>query len=225
MKRWIAFGVCVVLAAPVFAQQEIVSAERKKFGTLVSPAEAPALLTAVARRLPGGPWGLLVKTEGNNCGGYACDIVCNGSEHFDVLIDAPDATEHYAGTARAAWQPKGPYAPRTCAYVSPEPPAPPPAQPPPQTPPPAPVASCDLSPLYLQLSQIQVTCQALKAGQDDHASKFAEHAKSLEEHRADVKGFWEKYWPQIVTGAITGIVGAVTAWQSKNAKPAPAPAQ
>lgn len=54
------------------------------------------LLRRVARDLnkakyPGGPFGLLVKTTGNNCGGYSCDILCtqNGSDQdqFDMLLD------------------------------------------------------------------------------------------------------------------------------------------
>lgn len=36
------------------------------------------------------PYGRLVKTEGNNCGGFSCDIICSdrgGQRQWDVLID------------------------------------------------------------------------------------------------------------------------------------------
>jgi hypothetical protein len=39
----------------------------------------------------GGPFGRLVKTTGNNCGGYSCDIICagqgRGQRQYDILID------------------------------------------------------------------------------------------------------------------------------------------
>jgi len=38
-----------------------------------------------------GGFGILVKTEGNNCAGYSCDIICEGNgpdqNQYDVLID------------------------------------------------------------------------------------------------------------------------------------------
>ena len=38
----------------------------------------------------GGPFGLLVKESGNQCGGYSCDVVCHGEgaaqKQYDVLI-------------------------------------------------------------------------------------------------------------------------------------------
>jgi hypothetical protein len=41
--------------------------------------------------VPGGPYGILQKRTGNNCGGYSCDILCSGQGNnqlqFDVLID------------------------------------------------------------------------------------------------------------------------------------------
>jgi len=53
-------------------------------------------LSGVARSLnlakvPNGPFGILVKKTGNNCGGYSCDIICSGQgddqDQYDVLID------------------------------------------------------------------------------------------------------------------------------------------
>ena len=36
-------------------------------------------------------FGILVKTEGNNCHGYSCDIICEGhggsQNQYDILID------------------------------------------------------------------------------------------------------------------------------------------
>lgn len=44
-----------------------------------------------ASGIPGGPYGRLVKTTGNNCGGYSCDIICvgqgSGQLQYDVLLD------------------------------------------------------------------------------------------------------------------------------------------
>ena len=41
--------------------------------------------------VPGGPYGILQKRTGNNCGGYSCDILCSGQGNnqlqFDVLVD------------------------------------------------------------------------------------------------------------------------------------------
>ena len=41
--------------------------------------------------VPGGPFGLLRKRSGNNCGGYSCDVICSGQgdaqRQYDVLID------------------------------------------------------------------------------------------------------------------------------------------
>ena len=47
-----------------------------------------------AAGVPGGPFGLLRKTSGNNCDGYSCDIMCagqgNAQRQWDVLV----AEEH-----------------------------------------------------------------------------------------------------------------------------------
>jgi hypothetical protein len=43
----------------------------------------------------GGPWGILRKQGGHNCGGYSCDIICadqGGSQRqYDVLGDVNGA--------------------------------------------------------------------------------------------------------------------------------------
>jgi hypothetical protein len=41
--------------------------------------------------IPGGPFGVLWKRSGNNCGGYSCDIICSGQGNrqvqYDILVD------------------------------------------------------------------------------------------------------------------------------------------
>jgi hypothetical protein len=43
------------------------------------------------RAYPGAEFGILVKTTGNNCDGYSCDIICDGNgadqTQYDILID------------------------------------------------------------------------------------------------------------------------------------------
>jgi len=104
------------------SEEQIVKAHRETYGARISPAEAPILLRAIAGELTarlGRPFGVLVKTSGNHCGGIACDIICDASEHWDVLSDGPDAAREYSGTAQPSWQPKGIYAPRVCEFVPP----------------------------------------------------------------------------------------------------------
>jgi len=43
---------------------------------------------------PGGPFGILRKTSGNNCGGYSCDIVCSGQGNAQRQWDVLVAEEH-----------------------------------------------------------------------------------------------------------------------------------
>jgi hypothetical protein len=93
--------------------EAVVACRRAQYGSTISPSQAPGLLRAIAQDLNAGTnssfYGVLQKTGGNNCSGIACDIVCarNGSNHWDVLIDGPDATVGYAGTSSPSWQPKG----------------------------------------------------------------------------------------------------------------------
>ena len=48
-----------------------------------------------ANRIGGGPFGILRKGSGSNCGGYSCDIICagqgNSQRQWDVLSDAEGA--------------------------------------------------------------------------------------------------------------------------------------
>lgn len=115
----------LLFATPLFAQpspEDIVQRHRESYGERITPTEAPILLRAIAVDLTqtfGTRYGLLVKQSGNNCGGVACDIICDANhDHWDVFTDGPDANEHYAGLAAPSWIPKGSLtSDRTCSLV------------------------------------------------------------------------------------------------------------
>jgi hypothetical protein len=90
---------------------DIVTCQRALYPPLLSPGNAPNLLRAIAvdlNRDRPGYYGRLIKTSGNNCGGYSCDIICGTDGHlWDVFIDGPDATTNYSGTAAPSWGDKG----------------------------------------------------------------------------------------------------------------------
>jgi hypothetical protein len=85
----------------------IVECQRSKFGSRLSSGELLALMRAIARDLnaagiAGGPFGILRKSSGANCGGYSCDIICagqgNSQRQYDVLGDAEgDASPGWSG--------------------------------------------------------------------------------------------------------------------------------
>ena len=112
-------GSCSSLASN---PEAVVACRRSQYGARVSPAEAPGLLASIANDLNTGTsssfYGLLIKTSGNNCGGIACDIICarDGSNHWDVFSDGPDANQipPYSGTAAPVWRPVGPIDPARC---------------------------------------------------------------------------------------------------------------
>jgi hypothetical protein len=77
----------------------IVSCERAKYGHM-SNGQIVGFLTSTAQSLnrnhiAQGPFGLLRKGGGNNCGGYSCDIICSGQgnaqKQWDVLGDSDGA--------------------------------------------------------------------------------------------------------------------------------------
>ena len=77
----------------------IVQCERAKYGHM-SSGQLVSFLTSTAQSLnrngiAQGPFGLLRKAGGSNCGGYSCDIICsgqgNGQKQWDVLGDAEGA--------------------------------------------------------------------------------------------------------------------------------------
>jgi hypothetical protein len=79
--------------------QAIVECERAKYGRM-SQSQLLEFERAVARSLnsngiSGGPFGVLRKAGGSNCGGYSCDIICagqgNDQSQWDILGDAEGA--------------------------------------------------------------------------------------------------------------------------------------
>lgn len=79
--------------------EAIVACERAKFGHM-SNGQMLTFMRAVARSLNsngigGGPFGILRKAGGHNCGGYSCDIICAGNggnqRQWDVLGDIDGA--------------------------------------------------------------------------------------------------------------------------------------
>ena len=79
--------------------EAIVSCERSKYGHM-SHDEMASFMRAVARSLNangigGGPFGILRKGSGTNCGGYSCDVLCAGQggsqRQWDVLGDIDGA--------------------------------------------------------------------------------------------------------------------------------------
>ena len=79
--------------------EAIVSCERDKYGYM-DKGQILDFLRTVARSLNrngigGGPFGILRKESGNNCGGYSCDIICAGQgssqRQYDVLGDVEGA--------------------------------------------------------------------------------------------------------------------------------------
>jgi hypothetical protein len=90
---------------------DIVSCQRALYPARLSPGDAPNLLRSIAidlNRDRPGYYGRLIKTSGNNCGGFACDIICGTDTHiWDVFSDGPDASQNYSGTAAPQWVDKG----------------------------------------------------------------------------------------------------------------------
>lgn len=79
--------------------QSIVECERAKYGHM-SEGQLVSFLRSTAQSLnrngiSGGPFGILRKAGGANCGGYSCDILCagqgTGQRQYDVLGDADGA--------------------------------------------------------------------------------------------------------------------------------------
>src|SRR5207237_1199354 len=85
-------GSCASAGSP----NAIVLCRRKQWGHM-SNAEIVVFLRSVAKDLhaagvAAGPFGILRKTTGNNCGGYSCDIICNnGGSGWDILADSDGA--------------------------------------------------------------------------------------------------------------------------------------
>jgi hypothetical protein len=99
-------------------QIDIVACQRALYPSRLSPADAPNLLRSIAidlNRDRPGYYGRLIKTGGNNCGGYACDIICGVDGNiWDVFGDGPDATAGYAGAANPQWSLGNPVSASSC---------------------------------------------------------------------------------------------------------------
>lgn len=95
----------------------IVECRRAQFGHM-SPGETVEFLRRVAYDLSSAaehrPYGVLIKSEGHNCDGYSCDIICSntGGVHrqWDVLSDGD-------GAQIPVWSRIGGVVPRPCETV------------------------------------------------------------------------------------------------------------
>lgn len=156
MRMWMVSALALVLlpVSPAAAQisnaaalQIVHSAQREAGGSealVGNPSGIAALLRVIAQRLNAvdprpDHFGVLVKTSGNQCAGYSCDIVCSGTggsqRQWDVLIAVGDP-----GGSRPTWHAIGEgIAVRPCEVVpatsAPPVPNPPPAPEPAPTPP------------------------------------------------------------------------------------------
>jgi hypothetical protein len=130
--------------------------------TLTVLRQAAASLTAAG--IPGGPFGVLVKTGGSNCNGYSCDIICAGNSsqqrQWDVFGDVGGAsTPGFNG-------PLSPIIVRPCEFVAGVTPAP-------VTPP------VDLSAILARLSALEAEVAALKAADLDIRSVVAVESRAI----------------------------------------------
>ena len=89
-------GACATSTLPI----NIVQCRRSQFSGTMSSSQMVTFLRGVASDLnragvAGGPFGILRKSGGANCGGYSCDIICAGQgtsqRQWDVLGDADGA--------------------------------------------------------------------------------------------------------------------------------------
>jgi hypothetical protein len=140
-KLWGVVALLLLCAAPAFAQVDVVAKYRAQYATPLTAEQKVTLLRQIASEVHGG---LLVKRDGNNCGGYSCDIVCfSDVTLFDVLQDSD-------GAAIPRWDattnPRG----YRCELVSAQTPVPTPI---PQ-PPPVPVPVLDLSPILTRIDAL-----------------------------------------------------------------------
>ncbi len=90
--------------------ESIVQCERAKYGYM-DGGQMLDFLRNVARSLNrngigGGPWGILRKDGGHNCGGYSCDIICAGQgtsqRQYDVLGDI-DGSQYPSWSGPKTW--------------------------------------------------------------------------------------------------------------------------
>jgi hypothetical protein len=175
----------LAIAPAAAAQTAVVEKYRTQYPTPLTREQLLALERAVAGEVRGG---LLIKPDGSNCGGYACDIVCfSDAVLFDILEDSD-------GEAKPQWLPKENPRHYHCELVPPPAPEPPPVVTPPAPTVPASLQACDLSTIQTQLTRIEAGVQQTDA--------------DVREFRAAVAARWKA----ISTFALKYVAPAITAW-------------
>lgn len=169
--------VLVAVAAPAVAQPSVVAAVRAAHPQLPNnPAVTHAALREIAFRVKGG---LYVKTTGNQCLGYSCDIICFADGRLvDVFGD-------WEGAASPQWTSAGLGEPGRCELVTIDPgptpgPAPGPGPTPAPTPPPTDPA------LEAILAEIQAVNAKLTLLLAQQAQRDAELRAALQELQRQV---------------------------------------
>lgn len=125
---------------------------------LSTPCGAFKITKRVAQRLASTGAGLLSKPSGNNCEGYAVDIIAySDGRIFDILIDG-------GGANGPTWDAKEPVDPSRWVPVAgaPEPPVTIPDPPPVN--PPAPVCNVNLAPLEASVGELKGILLAVTQG-------------------------------------------------------------
>jgi hypothetical protein len=175
----------LLVATPVGAQgtphAEVVAAVKASLearGVNLRECGAFEITRRVAWQLRGEGAGLLAKPYGNNCEGFAVEIIVYpDGRHYDILVDA-------GGSNGPTWRDAGVIDPsRWRAPVDPDP-APPVVVSPP--PPPAPIAAVDLSPVLNQLATIEAELATLRAVQTATAERDAQAHQAI---RDDIHSF------------------------------------
>lgn len=171
----------VCVATPAFGQASVVAQQKAALGytSNLSPDQLHTLLSAVAAQVHGG---LLVKPDGNNCGGYACDVICfSDAELYDVLGDSD-------GAATPTWNrtdnPRG----YRCALVSGGPVLPPPPPP-----------SVDIPGLLARVAALEDRLASL-----EHRTDALETVTRNAVSDAQVKAFIADAFAHVVVSGSTG---------------------
>jgi len=110
MKKLIVVAM-LLISTNAYAQASVVAAKKAQLGlgSNLKPEQIAQLLIEVAKEIHGG---ILVKTQGNNCLGHSCDIICFAGQAtmFDVLSDSE-------GAATPTWNPT-PYNGAQCDMIA-----------------------------------------------------------------------------------------------------------
>ncbi len=188
--------VALMLAAPAFAQVEVVARHRGTAPGPLSRERVAELLRAVAADLNTGRtvpyYGVLRKSQGNNCAGLSCDIVCTtDGRQFDVLAASPE-------TAAPQWLEVSPSEANPqdgCELV---PGSPPPIVIPPQ---PIPVPIPQPAPVVDWTTAIRAAVAECTAAANACTSQIVQHRK-------ETRGMWESLAKSPITYAIVGAISS-----------------